>query len=333
MKKLFALFVMTVMCVSLVACGESEQPADNNNSQAIHDNQQADSNNSQTVHEEPQVNNNDAQQEQSNNINDNEMYTEIDISEVDVVGTWKNVSADWTGATVIFNEDGIGMLSYAGEERNGMWEKKDAEIVLNFDSGEMRFTARENNGIIEMIREEDSLIFLSEQDFENTVECVEITLDNWQQYFEIKPCALPYEADDTEYLRVGVVMMLKDEYVNNQISLEGNVDVFFDGEYRCPVEYDCVTGEVILGTPYTQEECNQKGYSGEYFGTRAVTPIDFDSDISIMDFGRNDCYELGGNVGFPRDKWKIDGDVITVDAFYYETIEITRIQGNLYLKK
>lgn len=324
MKKLFALFLIAVMCVSLIACGESEQQADNNNSQVIHDNQQADNNNSQTVHDEQQTNNNDAQQEQSNNINDDEMYIEIDMSEVNVVGTWKSISGSTCGDEVVINEDGTGTI-YSDEEINFTWLKTDEEIVFDLGYGNLKFKSRVNNGIVEMIEDEGYLVLRTVQDYENTVECVEITLDNWQEYFEIKPCAAP-----NEYLKVAISLVLKDEYVNSYLVFEGESDAIYDGEYRCPMSYNSVTKEVSLGAPYTQAECEQKGYdvNGE-----AEIIEGHDLDLNITECGREYCFSLGGGRGYLRDEWKIDGDVITVDAFYYETIEITRIQGNLYLKK
>lgn len=335
MKKIISLFLVVAMCFSLVACGGSESTNEDNNSEIkqenTNDEEQSTNNEEQSTNDEEQGTNNEEQSTNSTeNQDNNQNIKELNENEVNVVGTWNNINAIFMGAVVIFNEGGTGTMAYNGMEVAGTWTQTDEKIIFSFDNGEMKFKAQENNGIVELLRDDGDIVLVSANDYDNLVECVEITMENWQQYFEIRPCAAPF--DDGKYLRVGVVLMLKDNYVKDYIAAEGYVDVSFDGEYRCPVVYNSSTKEVTLGTPYTKEECEQKGYKLNW-GTKSLTDYELDSDITMIDYGREDCFELSGSIGYPRDKWKIDGDVITVDAYYFETIDITKIQGTLYLNK
>lgn len=294
MKKILALLLVAVMCFSLAACGGNELQTDNSGSQ----------------------------QEQSDNRNDKE----INIKKVDVVGTWKNTSSNDHGFVMTINEDGTGTIILGEQELTITWEKTDEEIICNTGSKELTFKIRANNGVVEMSYKDGYYVVVSEQDYENTIECVELTLENWQQYFEIKPYAEPQTDafDELSDLMICTTLVLKDEYVNTFAASDGAIEVSFGGEYRCPIEYNSATKELTLGTPYTKEESEQKGY---YLSTEAVTYTD------ELTYYREYGFRIGGGVGCPPDTFKVEGDIVTADITYYDTIEITRIQGNLYFKK
>ena len=295
MKKLFALLLVAVMCFSLVACGGNE----------------------------PQTDNSGSQQEQSDSKNDKE----INIKKVDVVGTWKNTSSKDHGFVMTVNEDGTGEIALSGEQTLSItWEKTDEEMICNTGSKELTFKIRANNGIVEMSYNDGYYVVVSEQDYENTIECVELTLDNWQQYFEIKPYAEPQtdDFDEISDLMIYCTLVLKDEYANAYAGSDGAIETSFGGQYRCPIEYNSATKELTLGTPYTEEENNQAGY-----GVSTETSTNTTKLTHYREYG----FGIGGGSGCAPDTFKVEGDIAAGDAYYYETIEVTRIQGNLYFKK
>lgn len=294
MKKLFALLLVAVMCFSLAACGGNE----------------------------PQTDNSGSQQEQSSNKNDKE----INIKKVDVVGTWVNTSSNDHGFVMTINEDGTGTIILGEQELTITWEKTDEEIICNTGSKELTFKIRANNGVVEISYKDGYYVVVSEQDYENTIECVELTLENWQQYFEIKHYAEPQTNDFDEIfgLMISSTLVLKDEYANAYAGSDGAVEASFGDKYYCPIEYNSATKELTLGTPYTKEESEQKGY---YPSTETVT------NTNNLTYYREYGFGIGGGVGCWRDTVKVEGDIVTADTAYYDIIEITRIQGNLYFKK
>ena len=294
MKKIFAMLLVAVMCFSLAACGGNE----------------------------PQTGNSGSQQEQSDNKNDKE----INIKKVDVVGTWKNTSSNDHGFVMTINEDGTGTIILGEQELTITWKKTDEEIICNTAFKELTFKIQANNGVVEMSYKDGYYVVVSEQDYENTIECVELTLENWQQYFEIKPYAEPQTDafDELSDLMICTTLVLKDEYANTFAGSDGAIEVSFGGAYRCPIEYNSATKELTLGTPYTKEENEQQGY---YLSTEAIT---YTNELTYY---REYGFAIGGGVGCNPDTFKVEGDIATADASYYETIEITRIQGHLYFKK
>ena len=150
MKKIITLLLVAVMSLSLVACGGNELQTDNSGSQ----------------------------QEQSDNKNDKE----INIKKVDVVGTWKNTSSNDHGFVMTINEDGTGTIILGEQELTITWEKTDEEIICNTGSKELTFKIRSNNDVVEMSYKDGYYVVVSEQDYTNMIEVVEITADNWQDY-------------------------------------------------------------------------------------------------------------------------------------------------------
>lgn len=296
MKKIIALFLVVLMCFSLVACGDDSQ-----------------------------TNENGSQQEHNNN----ETNKEIDIKKVDVVGTWINIASTSHGMKMIIEEDGTGSVALGEQVMDLVWERIDDDtMTITADSEELIFEIGVSDGIVELLWQGvfSHYTMVSEQDYNNMIEIVELTSENWQNYFEVKPYAKPMTNDFDEItdLMISSTLVLKDEYANKFAASDGAVEVSFGGEYRCPIEYNSSTKELTLGTPYTKEENEKQGY---YISSEEIT--------NTEKLANYDEYGLviGGGTGCTPNTLKINGDIVTADSSYYETIEIIRIQGNLYFKK
>lgn len=284
MKKIIALLLVAVMCFSLAACGGDNEASNNNDK-------------------------------------------EIDIKKVDVVGTWKNTSSKDHGFVMTVNEDGTGEIALSGEQTLSItWEKTDEEMVCNTGSKELTFKIRANDGIVEMVDKDGYYIVVSEQDYTNMIEVVEITADNWQDYLEIETYAAPTTNDFKEitHISISCALVLKDEYVDKFAGSDGAVETSYSGYNYFPIQYNAATKELTLGTPYTEQENEQKGHSPST-GTNANT--------EELSYYSEDGFRLGVGGGNVPDTLNVDGDVVTADVGYYETIEIARIQGTLYFKK
>ena len=294
MKKLFALLLVAVMCFSLVACGGNE----------------------------PQTDNSGSQQEQSSNKNDKE----INIKKVDVVGTWKNTSSKDHGFVMTINEDGTGTIILGEQELTITWEKTDEEIICNTGSKELTFKIRANNGVVEMSYNDGYYVVVSEQDYTNMIEVVEITADNWKDYLEIETYADPTTNDFKEITGISIscALVLKDEYVDKFAGSDGAVETSYSGYNYFPIQYNTATKELTLGTPYTEQENEQKGYYPSTETNANTEELSYYSEYGFR-------LRVGG--GDVPDTLNVDGDVVTADVGYYETIEIARIQGTLYFKK
>ncbi len=296
MKKIFALILAVVMCCSLAACGGDDT----------------------------QNNGENVQQEQTDNKNDKE----INIKKVNVVGAWMNVASTSHGMKMVLSEDGKGYVTLVEENEDLTWERIDDDTLSVTANGkELLFEIGASDGIVELIWKGtfSRYTMVSEADYNNMIEAVEITAENWQEYFEVKPYAEPRKDDfgDVTDVTIGAALVLKDKYADSFKAADGAVEAKMSGQYHCPITYNVATGELELGAAYTADELAQKNLypsTEEYISTEKLSYYN-ENGIEFNGYG---CY---------HDSFAVNGDIVTADNAYYETIEITRIQGTLYLDK
>ena len=199
MKKVFALLLATAMCFSPAACGGT----DTNNSSELRTSESG------------------TQQEQSSNKTDNE----TDINEIDVVGTWKNTSSKDHGYVMTINTDGTGTILLGDQELTITWTRTNEELICNTGSKELTFKIRANDDLVEMRYKDDYYVVVSEQNYDNIIECTELTLGNWQNYLEVRPYAKPgtNAFDEIDGLTIGCALVLKAEYVDKLVDSEGAI--------------------------------------------------------------------------------------------------------------
>ena len=289
MKKIIALLLAVVMCFSLSACNSENKTDNNNNSDK-----------------------------------------EINIKKVEVVGTWINTASTSHGMKMVLAEDGTGSVTLGDEVLELVWERIDDDtLTINADSKELVFEMGVSNGIVELLWQGvfSHYTMVSEQDYINMIEVVEITADNWQNYFEIESFVKPQTDDfnDIIDLYIGHALVLKDEYASKISAADCAIEYSFSGKYICPIEYKVATNEVTFGTAYTKEEAENKGYYVDF----SYTATDTEKLGSYGEYG----FEFGPMYGCYHDSFETGEDVITAETEIFGNVEITRIQGNLYFKK
>lgn len=295
MKKILALLLALIMCVTLVACGNDDTQT-NDGSQ-------------------------DKQEETKND-------KEINLKKVNVVGTWMNLASTSFGMKMVLAEDGTGSVSL-GEEANDLtWKRVDDDtLAVTAKTNELLFEMGVVDGVVELLWQGTFTRYkmVSEQDYNNKVESVEINADNWQDYFEVKPYAEARKDDFGEVsdVSIGAALVLKDEYASSYMAADGAVEATLGEQYRCPITYNVATGELTLGEAYTEDE----------LAAMNAFPIteDYTTTEKLSYYNENGV-ELNGYGCYP-DTLEVNGDVITADNVYYGSIVITRIQGTLYLEK
>lgn len=162
-----------------------------------------------------------------------------------LVGTWRCI--DQNDMSLTFQEDGICLVSMQGDELSG-------EFFM--DSGSVQgpmgaMTLTEYEGVMCLASdaisyrvggEEHNVRFLREEDYENLgPRTVEITMENWETYFELRFAPSYYRDDfgDIEYVGFGYFVYLRDEYVDKLFNGYPSVDVAF--KLECDSGYRYVT--------------------------------------------------------------------------------------------
>lgn len=170
---------------------------------------------------------------------------------------------------------------------------------------------------------------------ELTEQIVEITLDNWQEYFEFRPVV--YESKDSYNEITGMQVIYK--FLPKEAIAENIVDVgedderiVFDAQYIDP--YACV---------YSYDLNTQKLTIGEY--TEDSSPYSADDLLPSYDCsGTYDSCRDGGY--FPEDGYRvimeplnvrdtgtIKDNIIEAYGYAFSFVEITRIKGTITILK
>lgn len=183
-------------------------------------------------------------------------------------------------------------------------------------------------------------------------ETVELTIDNWQDYFEVKEMVFPSynEFDEVEQISNYVVFALKDgmtfeENSNPEVAIEYSYENKFVGFTDANFEGMSVTYDEL-----TDENITAYGWEKEYFTTNATdtttlrlydfndTPnkylYSYDLEIwySHLDdnqnpvvYGRSDLYGISSGSGYLGDFFCVIPNM--------DTFTITRIKGTIEIVK
>ncbi len=168
----------------------------------------------------------------------------------------------------------------------------------------------------------------NEKGDEKETETIDITLDNWQDYFDITLCPRERRNDFDELTNMAFPcsMTLKSEFTKQTVDLEIALEYIEREVGICPYTYNMQTREATAGSLYSEEELEDKSY--HFYGDE--TKYSAKLDIDRVDGSRTIRNGFSTSSQF-EDSLKIDGDTIKCDGIYYE-IEITRIQGTITLK-
>ena len=149
-------------------------------------------------------------------------------------GNWINISPYYTEATVtlVLHADGIGTMSWGEDSYDSNFSYKDNTISL--DNPIMELKINEINGITHLISEEYNMDFVSEADSAAfTPVDIEITLDNWQEYFEMKEVNSITVNDfgEVSYVQPSIGIFLKDEHYSRLLENYWDLEISFELSY------------------------------------------------------------------------------------------------------
>ena len=147
---------------------------------------------------------------------------------------------------------------------------------------------------------------------------VEITSDNWQQYFEVKESPLWEENafGEAETLYVRYCLFLKDEY-------KDKVDESKESAVAFAFEYDWILADIEIN--YETREYSYTGKVHDYSQDHEESTLAVDTGVLIYS---EDCGIICScGEGYFTD----DNDVKIPNCYQFTNIEMTRVEGNLYL--
>ncbi len=251
-----------------------------------------------------------------------------ETKKVDVVGTWINIATTSHGMVMNLEEGGTGTVSLGEEVLELTWERTDEDtLVCNADSQELLFEIGIADGVAEMRWQGvfAHYTMVSEEDYKKKINAIEITMDNWQDYFEIKPYidVRRNDFDEIDDIKFGTKMVLKEEYADKFAGADGAVEVLKKDSYYCNVEYNAATGEYVIGDAYSEDVLKEKDY---------YTSDDDTISDKLSNYGKNGLTFGGYRGGYPDSK-EVNGDTIKIDVENYANIDVIKIKGNLYLNK
>jgi len=161
---------------------------------------------------------------------------------------------------------------------------------------------------------------------------VEITMENWQEYFEIKPVLKDFDFEknvfdeivglEIEYGDGGTAFCLKEEYVDKFVSADIAVEINTkqaDGAwFKCNMS----TGD------YEVEYLNDYDQSVSHFYEMVTN---FSDKIYSEKMTDVECLIVPN--GHMSSLGEIDGDIVNIYVLACPNSEVTRIQGTLVIKE
>ena len=241
MKKALSLIFTLVLCLSMCACGGSGNSNDTptTTGDAI-----------ETTVSNPLLDVLNDRTWYFLQSNDSEMYTASD-------GTCVKDRFSWKGTWQLDNDT----ITMAMEDAT----------ILGYPSKTMHFKLVEHNGVYFLIGEDGTL---SSVPLDNlTTKTVDITLENWEEYFEIKTYTeeIKDQFGEIKKTEMRATIKLKEEYISKLIVSKSQI------LYRLSYDkYDNVTFD-------GQAENTQNFYTGEGLGYEMYSPYDLNDvgDVSV----------------------------------------------------
>ena len=220
MKKLLALLLAAVMCLSLAACGGGETSNTNDNNETL-------GNNSATNGTVGDTGNNNTENSAPN-------YKEILCGKI-----WNLLNYKYDFTSFGFNEDGTCVY------HNAKWELSDNIVKITSDEETSNafneYSIVESNDIYFLVS--DCYVYYLGERSSLPIKKVEITSENWNEYFEIITDTI--EEFDQFGEKTG-------EYTTNYLSLkEEYVSAFFPYESELLIRYS--------GGRYTEKDAHCDG--------------------------------------------------------------------------
>lgn len=256
MKKLIALLLVAVMCVSLAACGDGELPNTGDNNETLGNNSATNGTGSDTSNNN---NNNTVGDANNNNTESNAPnYTEILCGKI-----WNLLNYKYDFYSLGFNEDGT------CEYYNAKWELSDNIVKITSDEDTSNafneYSIVESNGIYFLVS--DCYVYYLGDRSSLPIKKVEITSENWNEYFEIITDTIEeydqFGEKTNEYTRN--YFSLKKEYVNSFFPYDSELLIRFSGSGDSEIDERC-DGIWIETTDMPGYGCDVRNADATSFG-------------------------------------------------------------------
>lgn len=165
---------------------------------------------------------------------------------------------------------------------------------------------------------EDGFISERPQDEQWDSSEITITLDNWNQYFEVRESPV-WEEDafgEAETFRARYCLFLKDEY-------RGRIDETKESSVAFAFEYDWILADIEVD--YNTREFSYTGKVHEYSQGKERTTFVVDT---WMLMGEEDC---GTICSCAEGYFTDDNDVKIPNCYQFTNVEVTKVEGSLFL--
>jgi hypothetical protein len=156
---------------------------------------------------------------------------------------------------------------------------------------------------------------------------VEVTLDNWQEYFNLSELleARTNSFDEVENAWVSNHITLKEEYAEYCSDSVIAFEIKQTQPYMCVVEGNVKTGEFQVIKTYTDDEIAARGNEYWQENYAEVTPT---GEYNIYKNITDDGLTMGDH--YPVDSsLSAEGEKVTFDTFLHKSREVTRVKGTL----
>lgn len=171
----------------------------------------------------------------------------------------------------------------------------------------------------------------ADADEENAKE-IEITPDNWQDYFEFRDAVTVYRnafeemTDFTPEHKFGIKKTWEDSIVSVDLAIEFSMSG--GGAYLCT--YDAATGALSFGEKLTEEELEASNlYISEDSKTKTVN-YNYNSGITYLSAGTDsDPNSTCVYSSCWPNTLELNGEQGSVYVTRYDSVEITRIKGTI----
>lgn len=160
----------------------------------------------------------------------------------------------------------------------------------------------------------------------NNQKVIEITLDNWQEYFEIKLVADVNTNDFDEFQSFSpeLRLYLKEEYLERIITMDVPFEISYKDGYCCNFNYDISTGEI--------SELEKVDYGHNVEDINRTLSFS-NNDAILVTMGANNTISKTMLHGLSLSECTISDDVATLVGYMYSSIEVVRIQGTITISE
>ena len=208
MKKILIVLLASVMCLSLFACGNEIAPEIKDDG---------------TTQQEEQIGSNNS--DKITNDNDDKSETNLKSVLMNMGAYWSYVNCPTMGHG--FSENG----TVSGPDGNGTWELVDNIVTVTLEGkAPEAYEIKNINGAYYLAGEHDMLYGVNTMPDDIPFKEVEITLENWQEYFEFASATKEITdvfGQPTGELEKVNCLKLKDEYFKEFVRHNSDVRMKF----------------------------------------------------------------------------------------------------------